>query len=72
MSAEIRFDAERHFLGLAVSDAYPELAKVWTERTIRCPSRRRRRRSSSSKRAARSPKDAFSPSARRARSRLKG
>ena len=30
---EIRFDAERHFLGLAVSDAYPELAKVWTERT---------------------------------------
>ena len=30
---EIRFDAERHFLGLAVSDAYPELSKVWTERT---------------------------------------
>ena len=30
---EIRFDAERHFLGLAVSDAYPDLSKVWTERT---------------------------------------
>ena len=30
---EIKFDAERHFLGLAVSDAYPELSKVWTERT---------------------------------------
>ena len=30
---EIRFDAERHFLALAVSDAYPELSKVWTERT---------------------------------------
>ena len=29
---EIRFDAERHFLALAVSDAYPELSKVWTER----------------------------------------
>ena len=30
---EIRFDAERHFLALAVSDAYPELSKVWAERT---------------------------------------
>ena len=30
---EIRFDAERHFLALAVSDAYPELSKIWTERT---------------------------------------
>ena len=30
---EIKFDAERHFLALAVSDAYPELSKVWTERT---------------------------------------
>ena len=30
---EIKFDAERHFLGLAVSEAYPELSKVWTERT---------------------------------------
>ena len=30
---EVKFDAERHFLGLAVADAYPELSKVWTERT---------------------------------------
>ena len=29
---EIKFDAERHFLGLAVSDAYPELSQLWTER----------------------------------------
>ena len=29
---EIKLDAERHFLGLADSDAYPELSKLWSER----------------------------------------
>lgn len=30
---EIKFDNEVHFLSIAVSDAYPELSKVWEQKT---------------------------------------
>ena len=30
---EVKFDEEVHFLSIAVSDAYPELSKVWEQKT---------------------------------------